>query len=414
MKNLPIRILVIVGALSMAAIVVVQIFWITQVMDRQEEMFDRSVQMALRNVVESLCEINGNDIPSNDPIDQLSKNYFIARTNYKIDLSSLDYLLKAELQKRSIDLDYEYGVYDCQSDRMVYGDFVELSSKQGKVQPAGKLPKLVNDEYYFGIFFPGKTAGLVNMLGIWKVTSVLILIILIVFSYALFVILKQKRLSEIQRDFVNNMTHEFKTPLATLQVSAEVLGNEVKEPRQQKYTEIIKSELVRLEQHVHQLLKTSMLDHQVMANEQIEVINCLEAMSQKFDRLHPGKLRVQIDLPPKTAVRGDRVVFETMVYNLLDNAFKYGTAAVGFTVRQEGRSVLIAITNHGPTIPPQERKKIFHKFYRIHQGDLHDVKGFGLGLYFVKQGAGSMKGKVTLVSQNNETTFTLKIPIDEA
>lgn len=414
MKNLPIRILVIVGALSMAAIVVVQIFWITQVMDRQEEMFDRSVQMALRNVVESLCEINGNDIPSNDPIDQLSKNYFIARTNYKIDLSSLDYLLKAELQKRSIDLDYEYGVYDCQSDRMVYGDFVELSSKQGKVQPAGKLPKLVNDEYYFGIFFPGKTAGLVNMLGIWKVTSVLILIILIVFSYALFVILKQKRLSEIQRDFVNNMTHEFKTPLATLQVSAEVLGNEVKEPRQQKYTEIIKSELVRLEQHVHQLLKTSMLDHQVMANEQIEVINCLEAMSQKFDRLHPEKLHVQIDLPPKTAVRGDRVVFETMVYNLLDNAFKYGTAAVGFTVRQEGRSVLIAITNHGPTIPPQERKKIFHKFYRIHQGDLHDVKGFGLGLYFVKQGAGSMKGKVTLVSQNNETTFTLKIPIDEA
>ncbi|WP_421874737.1 sensor histidine kinase [Marinoscillum sp.] len=414
MKNLPIRILVIVGALSMAAIVVVQIFWITQVMDRQEEMFDRSVQMALRNVVESLCEINGNDIPSNDPIDQLSKNYFIARTNYKIDLSSLDYLLKAELQKRSIDLDYEYGVYDCQSDRMVYGDFVELNSKQGKVQPAGKLPKLVNDEYYFGIFFPGKTAGLVNMLGIWKVTSVLILIILIVFSYALFVILKQKRLSEIQRDFVNNMTHEFKTPLATLQVSAEVLGNEVKEPRQQKYTEIIKSELVRLEQHVHQLLKTSMLDHQVMANEQIEVINCLETMGQKFERLHPGKLHVQIDLPPKTAVRGDRVVFETMVYNLLDNAFKYGTAAVGFTVRREGRSVLIAITNHGPTIPPQERKKIFHKFYRIHQGDLHDVKGFGLGLYFVKQGARSMKGKVTLVSQNNETTFTLKIPIDEA
>ena len=207
MKNLPIRILVIAGALSMIAIVVVQIFWITQVMDRQEEMFDRSVQMALRNVVETLCEVNGNDIPSNDPIDQLTSNYFIARTNYKIDLNSLDYLLKAELQRRKIDMDYEFGVYDCQSDRMVYGDFVALDSKKGKVNPTGKLPKLVNDEYYFGVFFPGKTAGIVNMLGIWKVTTVLILIILVVFSYALFVILRQKRLSEIQRDFINNMTH---------------------------------------------------------------------------------------------------------------------------------------------------------------------------------------------------------------
>ena len=137
MKNLPIRILVIAGALSMIAIVVVQIFWITQVMDRQEEMFDRSVQMALRNVVETLCEVNGNDIPSNDPIDQLTSNYFIARTNYKIDLNSLDYLLKAELQRRNIEMDYEFGVYDCQSDRMVYGDFVALDSKKGKVYPLG-------------------------------------------------------------------------------------------------------------------------------------------------------------------------------------------------------------------------------------------------------------------------------------
>ncbi|MFT7031461.1 MAG: two-component system phosphate regulon sensor histidine kinase PhoR, partial [Marinoscillum sp.] len=110
----------------MIAILVVQIYWVMQAIDREEEQFNHSVQMAMRNVVESLCQINGNDIPSNDPIDQLSSNYFIARTNYKIDLASLDYLLKAELQKRNIEQDYEYGVYDCQTDQMVYGDFVSF------------------------------------------------------------------------------------------------------------------------------------------------------------------------------------------------------------------------------------------------------------------------------------------------
>ncbi|HCX25070.1 MAG: hypothetical protein CMB80_06435 [Flammeovirgaceae bacterium] len=410
MKNLPIRILVIAGALSMIAIVVVQIFWITQVMDRQEEMFDRSVQMALRNVVETLCEVNGNDIPSNDPIDQLSSNYFIARTNYKIDLNSLDYLLKAELQRRSIDMDYEFGVYDCQSDRMVYGDFVAMDSKKGKVNPTGKLPKLVNDEYYFGVFFPGKTAGIVNMLGIWKVTTVLILIILIVFSYALFVILRQKRLSEIQRDFINNMTHEFKTPLATLQVSADVLGQEVKEPRQVRYTEIIKSELSRLEQHVHQLLKTSVLDHQVLKAELIDASPTINNLKEKFADRHPGMLKSTIDLDPNLIVKGDPVVFETMIYNLLDNAFKYGTNGVDYRASYNGKQLEISVTNHGPTIPKSEQKKIFDKFYRINHGDLHDVKGFGLGLYFVKQGARSMKGSVSLTSENDLTTFIIKVP----
>ncbi len=413
MKNLPVRILVIIGALSMVAIVIVQIFWISQVMNRQEEMFDRSVQMALRSVVESLCEINGNDIPSNDPIDQLSSNYFIARTNYKIDLPSLDYLLKDELQKRSIEMDYEYGVYDCQTDRMVYGDFVAMDNSQAKVNPSGKLPKLVNDEYYFGIFFPGKRAGLVNMLGIWKGTTILILIILIVFSYALLVILRQKRFSEIQRDFINNMTHEFKTPLATLQVSAEVLGQEVKEPRQVRYTEIIKSELSRLEQHVHQLLKTSALDHQAMKSERVNATESIFRMKEKFEDKHGQSLNAIIALDDDLYVKGDAVVFETMIYNLLDNAFKYGDGQVAYRAGRQSRYLVVEVSNQGPEIPKYEQKKIFKKFYRIHQGDLHDVKGFGLGLYFVHQGAKSMKGTVKLMSDRNQTTFTIKIPVHE-
>ncbi len=411
MKNTPIQFLVVLGTLSMIAILIVQVYWVTQAIDREEEQFNHSVQMAMRNVVESLCQINGNDIPSNDPIDQLSRNYFIARTNYKIDLKSLDYLLKAELQNRNIDEDYEYGVYDCQTDRMVYGDFVSLQDQNSEVKPTGQLPKLVNDEYYFGIYFPGKTAGLVSNLGLWQVTSGLTLLILIFFSYALFIILKQKRLSEIQRDFINNMTHEFKTPLATLQVSTEVLSQEAVSDRQKRYADIVKQELSRMEVHVNQLLETSLLDHQEPRKESIPVLRALLDQCDHFKAITTKEFETSFEnLSSKCQVLSDPRVFETLVFNLLDNAFKYGDRTISINAWESDKDCFLEIKNDGRTISKKDQSKIFEKFYRVSEGDLHDVKGFGLGLYFVKRALKKMKGKVSVQSANGNTSFLLSIP----
>ncbi len=408
MKNTPIRFLVFLGTFSMVAILIVQVFWVSKAISNQEELFNRSVQMALRNVVEQICEINGIESPTTDPIDQLSTNYFIARTNYRIDLESLDELLKSELLKRDINLDYEYGVYDCQTDRMVYGDFVPLQD-ENKTEPRGELPKLVNDEYYFGIYFPGKTAGLVNSLGIWQISSVLTLIILITFSYALIVILRQKRLSEIQRDFINNMTHEFKTPLATLQVSAEVLESANGE-RQKKYASIMKEELKRLEKHVHQLLETSALEAEKVQNEHFEPLPILQQLASSFENNLGKNFQSEISLDPSSKLIGDPIIFETIVHNLLDNAFKYGKSEVSFITRNMDKGIEISVSNDGAAIPKKEQKHIFQRFYRINQGDRHDVKGFGLGLYFVKQGVKNMRGKIDLHSDDQVTVFKITLP----
>ena len=206
MKNTPIRVLILLGVVAIAGIMFTQIYWVSRAMDSHEEQFNRSVQMALKSVVESLCVINGNDMPSNDPIDQVSSNYFIARTNYKIDLKSLDYLITGEFQKRNIELDFEYGVYDCQTDQMVYGQFVTMSGEVEQA-PTGKLPDLIKDEYYFGVYFPSKKAGLVSEMGFWQFTTVLTLLIVAFFGYAMFIILRQKRMSEIQKDFFNNIAN---------------------------------------------------------------------------------------------------------------------------------------------------------------------------------------------------------------
>lgn len=411
MKNAPIRFLIILGTFSMVAVLVVQIFWVTKAINSQEAQFNHSVQMALRNVVEGLCQINGNDISSNDPIDRVTNNYFIARTNYRIDLSSLDHLLKAELQKRDIEQDYEFGVYDCQTDRMVYGDFVPFKKSEAQVKPTGALPKLANDEYYFGVYFPGKTAGFVNNLGVWKITSVLTLLLLVSFSYALFVILKQKRLSEVQRDFINNMTHEFKTPLATLQVSAEVLANDAIDSRQQKYASIIRSELTRLERHVQQLLETSVLDHGLKRTyERVEVLGLVKSLTEKFSGRTDRDFDVTFNALSSIWMKADPYIIETVLYNLLDNAFKYGESQVGLSVEEKERFFIIAVSNDGPEISKTHRRKIFRKFYRIQKGDLHDVKGFGLGLYFVSQAVKAMKGRIALLSEPGKTIFKLTLP----
>ena len=410
MKNTSIRVLILLGVVAIAGIMFTQIFWVSSAMDSHEEQFNRSVQMALKSVVESLCVINGNDIPSNDPIDQVSSNYFIARTNYKIDLKSLDYLISGEFQKRNIELDFEYGVYDCQTDQMVYGQFVSMNGEVNQA-PSGKLPDLVKDEYYFGVYFPSKKAGLVSEMGFWQFTTVLTLIIVAFFGYAMFIILRQKRLSEIQKDFFNNITHEFKTPLATLKVSSEVLSGSAETEKQRKYSGIILDEVGRLEKQVSQLLKASFIDHyQANTFEIIDTGIVLEELISYFEEREQLSIDKNID-GHTIRMKGDRHLLETIIFNLLDNAKKYGNGKVQVSSTVIRKWWVLMICNEGNEISVKYQKKIFDKFYRVPTGDQHDVKGFGLGLYLVKQSTKLMKGRVSVESDNGKTCFTLKFPV---
>jgi two-component system, OmpR family, phosphate regulon sensor histidine kinase PhoR len=407
MKNTPIRFIIVLGSLTLIGIIFTQVFWVSKAMNNQEEAFNYNVKMALRNVVESLCELNGNDIP-NDPIDQISTNYFIARTKYSINLSSLSFLISDELLKRNIKENFEFGVYDCQTESMVYGDFITYGEE--KVKPLGRLPKLENEEYYFGVYFPDKTPGLVSGLGFWQFTSLLTVLITVFFGYAMFVILRQKRLSEIQKDFINNMTHEFKTPLSTLILAADVLANDAQSERGKKYASIIKSESERLQHHVTRLLDTTSAEYHVSNSKtSIDVHQVLQATTDRF-----STFTMPITLTLKNEVliiHGNAESFEKIVFNLIDNAVKYGKSFVEIQTSSIGKQLLIQISNDGEMIAKGERKRIYNQFYRIPSGDRHDVKGFGLGLFFVKKAITGFKGKVDFQSDSHKTIFTLKIPL---
>lgn len=407
MKSSNIRILVVLAIVTLIGIVSTQVYWLNRAIDQQDQVFTHNVQVALRNVVQSLCEANGKTIPNDNPIEQVSSNYFIVKTNDKIDLKNLEYLITAEIRERAIIEDFEYGVYDCQSDKMVYANNVNLVSVEHK----DFFPELKEEEYYFGIYFPSKSKTIMDGLDFWKFTTFITIIVVLFFGYGLFVILKQKRLSEIQRDFIDNVTHELKTPLATLSLATGRLKEKFPS-KGNKYIEIIDQETNRLEHHVEQILKGSLLESKT--KDQLEEIGLKEFLTTLVERSkqqydHRG-VEWALDCEEFSLVT-DPDILDNILSNLVDNGVKYGGTKISITATRRDK-ISIIISDNGEGIGKPHQDKVFKKFYRVPEDkNQHNVKGFGLGLYIVKSSVRKLGGKMRLQSEKGKgSTFKITLP----
>ncbi|MEM0938159.1 MAG: HAMP domain-containing sensor histidine kinase [Bacteroidota bacterium] len=397
MRNTHIRILVILAIITLLGSISTQIYWLNRAIDQQDQVFNHNVHVALRNVVESLCQVNGKDYPSINPIEQLSENYYIVRTNDRIDLANLEYLITAEIRKRAITQDFDYGVYDCQSDQMVFAENVDLSSNRKK----SSLPHLENEEYYFGVYFPYKSQSIIAGLDLWKFTTILTLIVVIFFGYALFVILQQKRLSEIQKDFINNVTHELKTPLSTLTLASNTLSERVGTSGG-KYIQIIESEVSRLKTSVESILQASLFEgNPTITKESVNVYELAESLLKEFEQHYAHKMICwNLTGSAPSAIFSNRSTIEKAIRNLVENAVKYGGRNIALVLKQDNKRTSISVSDNGIGIPERYRKRIFSKFFRIPDKlNQHNTKGFGLGLYIVKSSLKRIKGSISVVSE---------------
>ncbi len=419
MNSARIRLVVILATLSIVGVAITQFYWVRKAFGLKEAEFVRTVNTALLNVAHTIFDINNTPPPANNPVEQISSNYFVVNVNSDIDAKLLEFLLQNEFEKRSIHTDFEYGIYDCTNEKMVYGDYVSLG--QGADQQTKKeLPMLSSQGYYFGVQFPNQKAQILNQMGIWTFSSVVLIVVLLFFGYTLFVILKQKRLSEIQRDFINNMTHEFKTPLATIAVSTAVLKDPsiLQNPeRLSNYTAIIEKESTRLRHHVDRVLQlaSSTKDDITLNKEKIEVHDLIEDVVHDFELMiqsRNGKF-VKDFLAGSPFVNGDRLHLQNAFYNLFDNAIKYTKESPTITVKTENKKnrISISITDNGIGIAKENQNRVFENFYRVPTGNVHDVKGFGIGLSYVKTIVASHQGIITLKSEPGKgSTFTLTFP----
>lgn len=420
MSRNSLKIVIILATISIIGIAVTQIYWVSRALDIRENQFNRDVNTALRNVAAQIFEINKTPSPANNPVNQLSTNYFVVAVNGVVDVSLLEFLLVTEFEKKNITADFEFGVYDCSDNCMVYGNFVSSRSDR-KLASIADLPTWKDEGYYFGVQFPFLQANLLSQMGIWGFSSAVLLVVVLFFVYTLLAILKQKRLSEIQKDFINNMTHEFKTPIATIAISSEVLKNPgiSKEPdRLLKYATVIENESNRLKQQVERVLQMAQLDEKKIelhterfdANDLLKeaVQNCALALPE-----NRGNIELKLNGAQHTIV-GDKLHLTNVINNLIDNAVKYNNNEPQIIVRTYNKknTFCIEVEDNGMGIAPENHNKIFERFYRVPTGNVHNVKGFGLGLNYVKLIVNAHKGRITLDSTLGKgTIFKIFLPL---
>lgn len=417
MNKIRIRWVIVLGAISMLGIALSQIYWVNRAMDITEKELDQTLNVALLTVAEDMAKLNDHVLASLNPVSQLSSNYFVVAQNDKIDANILEYYISNEFRKRKIFMDYEYGIYDCSSDKMVYGNYVGTRDNK---KIATELPKWEDNIYYFGVRLPERQSYIFGELKVWMISTIIVLMVLLIFAYSLFIILKQKRLSEVQKDFVNTMTHEFKTPLSTIAISANVLAESdpVKlDKRLSKYTEIIQEENNQLTKQVEKLLQMTDLEKEkiILKLEIIDLNELLNKVAHHFElkiNEREGSLKMNLEAHPNI-IRADKVHLTNILYNLIDNAIKYSPkmVAINIETRTENNNLVVEVTDKGQGIAKENQAKIFHKFYRVPTGDVHDVKGFGLGLSYVKKLVQTHKWKINATSELGKgSTFTIEIP----
>ncbi|MEN8957404.1 MAG: HAMP domain-containing sensor histidine kinase [Flavobacteriales bacterium] len=388
--------------------------------DLKKENFKSQVTIALTKVRDQL--ISANKESSNiylDPVKQIQENYYVVSFYDTLPKEQLKPLIDQEFGQYEITNSYQLGVYDCFTDSIIFDKF---TTKQNKIPL-----KWPHDGYYFGVFFtdlsvpePIKTSTLpyISLLG-----SLVILIAVFYLFYLARSILKQKKISDITYDFINNMTHELKTPISTISLSADVLlkSEETrKNERLNKFLSIIKTENTRLENQVERVLRIAKLDKdKIDLNfEEIDIhkviSTCLETFSVPVaDRNGTISMNLKAN---NSIISGDIIHVTNIIYNLLDNANKYSPSSPVITVdtKNSKNEIKIVISDKGIGIKKEDCKDIFHKFYRVSTGDVHNVKGFGLGLYYVKQMMQKHNGNIEIESIVNEgSQFILTFPLQK-
>jgi len=411
MTNRVIRRVVVLGALAIIGIISVQSYWVMQAWDSEQRGFQQSVQIALRRVAENLAAYDSIPLPSSGLVTRKSSNYYIVNINNIIDAGLLEYYLGLELESMALLVDFEYAIYDCSSNEMVYGNYCSPNPSEDKELKKG-LPSnlLTYDEYtyYFGVRFPSQTSFLLAQMPMSIFFTFLLFIAIIFFIYSMIVILRQKRLSEMQKDFINNMTHEFKTPISTIKVSSEVLLNSdfIKEDgRLHRYAKVIQGQNERLNRQVEKVLQLAAVEREGLRLqlESIDLHHLLEdtliGIELKINAKE-GQLIQHLDAS-QPIIQADKLHLTNILHNLLDNSIKYCKKApiIKVSTKEENRQIHLTIEDNGIGIRQEHQAKIFRKFYRVPTGNRHDVKGFGLGLFYVYNICRAHAWKIELESE---------------
>jgi two-component system phosphate regulon sensor histidine kinase PhoR len=399
-----IRFIILFSSLALIGLVVTQTFWVSQALEVTRKHFEHRAQSALNSTIEEIkratdtCKCVDQMESSPDAILYLVKPYV------------LDSLLTKYVGFYKLDRNYEFAIIKSSNDSIVYSTkgFYNNCSKEKIFKHC--LSCIYNKQHFHvELMFPQLQKYLVLKVWGWLILSIVFLLIIILcFGFIVFAVFRTKKLSDMKTDFINNMTHEFKTPISTVSLASEILVNTNKDTNIEKihrYAKIIYDENLRMRSQVDQVLRMAQLDqgdfdinkedtdvHELLSS----TINglCLEHLGQ------PAKINFHLNAK-KFNIMADPIHLGNIAKNLVENACKYSkeNTIINIYTSSNSEGITLSFVDNGIGIDTEYHKYIFDKFYRIPTGNIHDVKGFGIGLYYVKKMVEAHSGKIIVKSE---------------
>jgi signal transduction histidine kinase len=349
----------------------------------------------------------------------------------RIEFKTLGSYIQMELANNNLALPFLYAVVD-NNRNIIYQSQGFDNYPKAEIFSQIMFPKESSDKFHtMQVKFPTRKKYISNSVGFFLPSIAFTLILLVIFIITLFVILRQKRVSEMKKDFISNMTHELKTPVTSISIAGQMLSDEsmvkameaggsvIHSPSFNKIIRTITDETKRLLFLIDKVLQMSLMDdgRSILKIKVLDINDMLLKVAQIFDiqiEKCGGTLQLELDAV-ESNIYVDEMHFTNVLFNLMENAVKYRRTDVPLrlfakTENKEDK-VLICISDNGSGIKKENLKKIFDRFYRVHTGNVHNVKGFGLGLAYVKKIVDELNGTIKVESELNAgTKFTIAFP----
>lgn len=419
MKNRTLQIIIITGVFSILLLFVVQFFWAKNLIALENKQFNHKVKIGLLNAGYKLKLIHHSTIDKVHLVKQLSDESYVVEVQDIVNPSHIDSLLQIEFSVLELNSPYKIAIYDCFTDSVIYSNSGSSSENYVAANEYGVDWDITS--YNFGVIFSKKNT-LENYLSIGVASGIVIMGIVGFFIYVVLMFLRQKKIGEMKTDFINNMTHELKTPISTISLSSNVINQPdiINQPeRLKQYTQIIVQENERLKNQVERVLQLAFFEERNFAlnYQSIEIVQLIKNAFQPFDLiLNEKKGYLSVHGNP-LQIKLDAHHFINVISNLIDNAIKYSgdkPPRIEFKVTSSKSNLSVLIIDNGIGMDKDELKNIFKKFYRAPTGNIHNVKGFGIGLSYVEQIIKMHKGTIVVKSEKYiGSTFKITIPLNQ-
>ena len=406
MRSATLKWIVLTGAVVIGLIIAIQLYWLNHIYKLEQKQFDTNAVKSIRGLFE---DINLSDSPGSH-LQQMvtmrpSRNTFVVRISNLPHKDTLVFYLTRELMDFDILTECNVALYDKTKQDYIFQQNIPSPASEPPFKSEA-LEVYPANYHYILLHFPDRSGYILSQMNLWIMGSIVLVLVLIGLAVSMFYFYKQKFLIEIQKDFVNNFTHEFKTPLAVMKIASEVLAQPgiIKQPdRMEKYTNIISHETEHLQNQVEQLLKMAVSEQNEL-RVKMESIPVKELIDQAISKLQPlveaegAKIEIKIE-DDDIAIKADKTHLELAIVNLIENGIKYSrTPLIIIEAGKNGTESYISVKDNGVGIDKKYFKNIFKKFYRVPTGDVHNVKGFGLGLNFVKKIVDAHNGRIIVNS----------------